>query len=71
MKKLLSLAVLVTGFAAITSCGNNNADTEKKPDSTNVIIPPPDNSSATNPSSADTNFSKGQDTSSRKKDSIR
>ena len=71
MKKIFSVAAVALGLFFVTACGNNNANTETKADSTNVVVPPPDNSSATNPSSADTNFSKNQDTSKIKKDSLR
>lgn len=71
MKKIFTVAAIAMGVLFMTACGNNNANTDTKADSSNVVIPPPDNSSATNPSLADTNFSKNQDSSRLKKDSIK
>jgi len=71
MKKIFSVVAVAVGLFLMTACGNNNANTDTKADSSNVVVPPPDNSSATNPSAADTNFSKNQDTSKIKKDSVR
>ncbi|MEO5685241.1 MAG: hypothetical protein ABIQ88_21525 [Chitinophagaceae bacterium] len=70
MKKLFSIAVIALSACLFTACGDNAADGPDKTDSTATIIPPPDNSSATNPSMADTAFSKDHsDTSGMRKDS--
>ena len=63
MKQLNFIAAIAISTIVLTSCGDNNGgsatgtDTTKT-DSSAAIIPPPDNSSATNPSLADTAFSK-------------
>jgi PBP1b-binding outer membrane lipoprotein LpoB len=70
MKKFYLAATLASGIAFFSSCGNNEAGENKSTDSSATTIPAPDNSSATNPSMADTAFSKDHsDTLKVKKDS--
>lgn len=70
MKNLYLAAMLASGILIFASCGNQEAGENKSADSSASIIPPPDNSSATNPSMADTAFSKDHiDTLQVKKDS--
>ena len=71
MKKLLLIATVATSTLFFSACGNETAGDANKTDSTATVIPPPDNSAATNPSMADTNYSKNQDTSAVKKDSLK
>ena len=72
MKKLHFITALAISVFFVAACGNNNAGTESKSDSSATVIPPPDNSSATNPSLADTNYSKNNaDTLKAKKDSLK
>ena len=75
MKKLNFIAAVAISAILITSCGNNNGGSattsdSTKTDSSATLIPPPDNNSATNPSLADTAFSKNDSTKDgMKKDS--
>jgi PBP1b-binding outer membrane lipoprotein LpoB len=72
MKKLHFIAALAISALFAIACGNNKAGTETTADSSATVIPPPDNSSATNPSLADTNYSKNNaDTLKAKKDSLK
>jgi hypothetical protein len=72
MKKLHFIAALAVSTIIVTACDNNNAGSDtNKTDSSANVIPPPDNSSATNPSLADTNYSKNNDTSGLRKDSLK
>ncbi|MEO6315689.1 MAG: hypothetical protein ABIU63_04165 [Chitinophagaceae bacterium] len=70
MKKILIVTAIAASTFFVTACGDNTGAEPSKSDSTATIIPPPDNSSATNPSLADTNFSRNHDTSAMKKDSL-
>lgn len=62
MKKLLLAAVIAITFLSVSSCGNNKSNAAgSASDSVNTprnITNPPDNNSATNPSLADTAYSK-------------
>ena len=69
MKKLFIIASIATATFTFTACGGNGTDTSgAKTDSSSSVVHPPDNNSATNPSLADTAYSK--DSTSMKKDSI-
>ncbi len=70
MKKFYFAAMLASGIVFISSCGNNEGGESNSTDSSATTIPAPGNSSATNPSMADTAFSKDySDTLNMKKDS--
>ena len=71
MKKLHFIAALAVSAVFVTACDNNAGSDTNKTDSSANVIPPPDNSSATNPSLADTNYSKNNDTSGLRKDSLK
>ena len=78
MKKLNFIAALALSVLFVTACGNNNGGSSTSTDSSATmgdssatIIPPPDNSSATNPSLADTAYSKNNDSTRMKKDSTK
>ncbi|MFT3933527.1 MAG: hypothetical protein QM726_07935 [Chitinophagaceae bacterium] len=77
MKKTHFIAIVIAGSFMYMACGNNSANTSTTGDTTisgrndsmGTVIPPPDNSAATNPSLADTNYSKNHDSLAVKKDS--
>jgi hypothetical protein len=69
MKKLHLILAFAISASLVTACANNAGSDTNKTDSSANVTPPPDNSSATNPSLADTNYSKNQDSSGMKKDS--
>jgi hypothetical protein len=72
MKKFNFIAAVPIAISVFfASCGNSSetTDTSKKDSSQSVVPPPADNSSATNPSLADTAYSKNKDTTTVKPDS--
>jgi hypothetical protein len=72
MKKfnfIAAVPIAVSVFFAACGNGGQTRDTSKKDNTQSVIPPPSDNSSATNPSLADTAYSKNNDTTKQKKDS--
>jgi hypothetical protein len=66
---IAAVPIAISVFFA--ACGNSGetSDSNKKDSPQSVIPPPADNSSATNPSLADTAYSKNNDTTNLKKDS--
>ncbi|MEP6747878.1 MAG: hypothetical protein ABJB86_09130 [Bacteroidota bacterium] len=59
MKKLQFLATVAVTVIVLSSCGNNNAGSSSgTADSSANVTKPPDNNDATNPSLADTAYSK-------------
>ena len=62
MKNFHFFTALVVGALSVTACGNNTGSNAGSPDSSANLMPVPGNSSATNPSLADTAYSKGDST---------
>ncbi len=58
MKKIFLVLSIAAASLYFGACGNNSAGSKSATDSSANVTNPPDNSSATNPSVADTAYSK-------------